>query len=105
MENTLARLIVDTRFCTTVHGLKGAGDVRLDTLSPRESFRVTRESIDKRRTGGMDLDFVPTMEEGLFVYVFSCFCFCFWSGFVPLQLLFWFLFYFYFYFICIFISV
>ncbi|KAI5846684.1 hypothetical protein BZA05DRAFT_447326 [Tricharina praecox] len=63
VENTLARLIVDILFCTTVNDLDGAGDVRLDKLSPRESLRVTRESIDKRRRGGMDLDFVRTMEE------------------------------------------
>ena len=63
VENVLARLIVDVLFCTTVDDLDGAGDVRLDKLSPRESLRVTRESIDKRRRGGMDLDFVRTTEE------------------------------------------
>jgi anaphase-promoting complex subunit 2 len=54
VENVLGRLIVDVLFSSTVQDQ--GGDARLDKLSPRESLRVCRESLDKRRRGGMDID-------------------------------------------------
>lgn len=55
IENVLGRLIIDVLFSSTVRDQ--GGDARLDKLSPRESLRVSRESLNKRRHGGMDLDF------------------------------------------------
>jgi anaphase-promoting complex subunit 2 len=48
VENTLGKLIVDILFPST-----GGGG---DKLSPRESLRVSRESLNKRRRGGMEVD-------------------------------------------------
>ncbi|KAI5776700.1 hypothetical protein EDC01DRAFT_791957 [Geopyxis carbonaria] len=54
VETVLGRLILDVLFSFTVK--EKAGDARLDKLSPRESLRASRQSLDKRRMGGMDLD-------------------------------------------------
>ncbi|KAI5820566.1 hypothetical protein BZA77DRAFT_341244 [Pyronema omphalodes] len=55
IETVLGSLIVDVLFSSTVRDAEG--DARLDKLSPRESLRVSRESLVKRRLTGMDIDF------------------------------------------------
>ena len=61
VEGVLGRLIVDVLFSSTVRD--EGGDARLDKLSPRESLRACRESLDKRRRGGMDIDNGPGAGE------------------------------------------
>lgn len=54
IETVLGRLIADVLFSSA--GKVDEVDARLDKMSPRESLRASRQSLDKRRRGGMDLD-------------------------------------------------
>ncbi|TGZ83868.1 hypothetical protein EX30DRAFT_315543 [Ascodesmis nigricans] len=62
VENTLGKLILDVLFSSA---RKPEGYIPSDKLSPRESLRVTRQSLGKRRKGGMEIDFSygPDEEE------------------------------------------
>lgn len=62
VENILGRLVVDVLFSPKT---TSAQDwvARLKKLSPRESFRASRQSIDNRRKGAMEVDAGAGAEE------------------------------------------
>lgn len=62
VENILGRLVVDVLFSSKT---TSAQDwvARLKKLSPRESFRASRQSIDNRRKGAMEVDAGAGAEE------------------------------------------
>lgn len=62
VEGTLRKLILDVLFSGAKK--KTGGEVPWDKLSPRESLRASRQSLDnRRRRGGMDIDAGAGAEE------------------------------------------
>lgn len=62
VEHVLGRLVVDVLFSSkTTNAHDWAA--RLKKLSPRESFRASRQSLDNRKKGAMEVDAGAGAEE------------------------------------------
>lgn len=62
VEHVLGRLIVDVLFSSKTTSAQDWA-ARLKKLSPRESFRASRQSLDNRKKGAMEVDAGAGAEE------------------------------------------
>lgn len=62
VEKVLGRLVVDVLFSSKTTNAQDWA-ARLKKLSPRESFRVSRQSLDNRKRGAMEVDAGAGAEE------------------------------------------